>query len=261
MAKLNFDELDDITATRILRFLNQAFRPEDITQLFTAKSSGEDYGIGKGTAKKIIEAKRELPRRRFTNLQELANIKGFGQDKLNELMAQFNISSAEKFRAGLYEKKILFDNFKVRFHTISFDTEEAFLAVVQDEERLRAAVAASLNELATPDVSPAALQVAKDQTTAAYVERFQESNIASYAFALWFYHFDQDNWFAYEKMRMEIEPFLLEAFNRKNKTNFALLKGVNNKNINLGGVTVTDLPLVLSLTEKAIFVFTAQLFD
>ena len=147
-------------------------------------------------------------------------------------MEKFNTSTAEKFRKGLYEKKILFDNFQLRFCTLSFASEEEFLATANDSELLRKAVSSKLNELASPETPANNIEAAQRELGMAYVDRYQIANIASYSFALWFYTFDQDNWFGYETIRTEIEPFLEEAYNRKNKTVFALLKGVDNKNIN-----------------------------
>jgi hypothetical protein len=96
------------------------------------------------------------------------------------------------------------------------------------------------------------------QIKAAFADEYIIPHIASFAFALWFYRFDQDNWGSFERYRRETEKYL--GFLNENQT-LILYKGVQNFLIFPVGVSVTDLVVVHNADEQTISIFTARLLD
>ncbi len=259
MGKLSFDHISPQVERLILDFLNSAFRPTDILNMPLIKSQGgssRDYGIGPSVAKRIIDKKRTLARRRYTSLEQLEDIPGFGQEKLDDLVDTFSISSAERFQRYLRDNFILLDNFPTYYHQITLESDEAFFQVMRDEELLRQLVIDNVHHLADERATEENVQLAKEQLQTAYQDRYETSFVGSYAFALWFFGFDQDNWFSFETMREPIESYLGQS----SESIFVLFKGFPSHYL-LSGITEDDLPVVLNREELSIYLWNAELFD
>lgn len=261
MGQLNFSHISDEAGDRILRFLNQAFRPQDILNkdLIKSENSGKkDYGIGPVVAGRIIRHRKTFPRRRFTALSQLNGIKGFGQDKLDDLVDTFSINSAQHFKHVIKTRPILYENFPLNFHQIKFEDETKFQEVLTNEDKLRKLVADNIQHLATKkSIQPSDTASAKSQILNAYIEKFNTAFLGAYAWAVWFYGFDADNWFGFDQMRIPIESYLYE---NGDDPSLYLFKGFDNGLI-LGGITVLDLPVVVHPLEKSVYLWAAELFD
>lgn len=101
MAKFTGAGIDEPTKDRILRFLNFVNSASDIAGIEPQegpvhddpkKGTGdqiEDYDIGLTVAERIIDKRDGLPGGEFTDLPQLSDIDGFGQDKFNDLVYSF----------------------------------------------------------------------------------------------------------------------------------------------------------------------------
>lgn len=261
MGQLNFSHLSPETSERILKFLNQAWRPSDILNKLLIKSDEsekKDYGIGPVVAGRIIRHRKTFPRWRFTDITQLNGIKGFGQDKLNDLADTFSLSSAQHFVHVIKTRPILFENFPLTFHQIRFDDEKEFEEIRKDEAKLRQLVANHIEHLASKqNLDAATIAKAQSQISQAYIEKFHTAFLGAYAWTVWFYGFDADNWFGFDQMRIPIEEYLYE---NGDDPSLYLFKGFENKLI-LRGITVLDLPVVVHPVEKSVYLWAAELFD
>ncbi|MEM6804241.1 MAG: hypothetical protein AAF696_22745 [Bacteroidota bacterium] len=260
MGQLNFSNISDTAGAAMLRFLNQAFRPQDIINrvLIKDESEGKDYGIGAVVAGRIIRKRKTLPRWRFTELSQLNDIKGFGQDKLEDLAETFSLNSAERLLYIIRTSPILYENFPFTYWAITFEDDKSFKAATESEDRLRSLVKSQISNLSTrQELSNENQQKAQDQIQHAYIEEFNTAFLGAYAWAVWFYGFDADNWFGFDQMRIPLEAYLSES---DAEPMFYLFKGFENSLITRG-ITVLDLPVVVNPAEKTVYLWTAELFD
>ncbi len=95
-----------------------------------------------------------------------------------------------------------------------------------------------------------------------YVETFPDADTGAYGFALWFYHFDADNWFSFKAVREQTGKYLTFHGSFLNQLlEFRLIKGFDNNDILAKPITVLDLPVVISPIEKSICFWAGQLND
>ncbi|WP_052503375.1 hypothetical protein [Lacinutrix sp. Hel_I_90] len=94
----------------ILKFLNGVKYAEEINSLGTT-AVVKDYYIGELVAQRILDKRDQLGG--FNDLSELSDIKGFGIDKFNELVAVFE-SASQSSSKDLYEP--LFRFASLRYH-------------------------------------------------------------------------------------------------------------------------------------------------
>ena len=99
MGKLDFSQISNDTAKRIIKFINEAKSIQDIRSDFLIDSpiSGKgdqknDYRIGEIVAQRILDRENALPNQKFHRINDLDNIDGLGQDKLNDLVYSFSVS-------------------------------------------------------------------------------------------------------------------------------------------------------------------------
>ncbi len=261
MGQLDFSQISKSEEKQLLLFLNQAYNAKDILQLSRYKTSvddSKDYGIGPIVAARIITHKRSLPSRRFTDISELNGIQGFGQDKFDDIANFFKTSSAERFKSRLYQEGILYDNWELEYHTYTFEDDESFLQQTQDVDTLRQSLMRTLDK-EIEEISEDAQAEVRHQLSTQYIEVYDITYLASYAWTLWFFHYDQDNWFSFEVMRSEIGPYL--SFSEGLDIAFGLVKGFDNTLIWKGGIQVKDLPFVLNKEERSLNIWSALLFD
>lgn len=98
MAEISGADVDEATAERVLAFLNGASTAADIAgsepqdgPIRDDPSTGygdqvRDYDIGLLVAQRILDKRATLGPNGFTDLAQLSNISGFGQDKFNDLV-------------------------------------------------------------------------------------------------------------------------------------------------------------------------------
>ncbi len=263
-------KIEHWVAIRILNFLNTAQSASDIVRMVkddpSAGAPGQGVGIGETVAARILERRDSLkPFGRFTQISELEGIAGLGADKIRDLIYTFDVRAAEAFHQRLFNG-ILLDNWKVLHHSTFFDTDKAFRQVAYNDCHLYAHLAAQIEQIACqrPDNHGSRVaQLAGLLAKQCYLDRYDTSAFGAYAFTLWWYKFDQDNWFSFEQMREAVGFYLdyYAYFNAANEQQLVLLKGFPNS-LALGLLCpVAELPVVLNPIERGITVWTAELYD
>ncbi|GAB4417745.1 MAG: hypothetical protein OHK0039_28470 [Bacteroidia bacterium] len=251
-------------AKRILAHLNRIQQPGDL-QVPDAPDSestrSRGYGIGETVSQRIIDRRQTLPGRRYTSLSQLDGIAGLGEDKLGDLFQAFRLPAAEAF-AQRMRKAVLPGNFTLSYDAIQIPDEKTFHLIVQTPSRFTQMVGKRLQSLSYEYSSNERLsRVAVKLLESAYLETFDSAHIGAYAFALWFYRFDADNWFGFEQVRSEIEPFLDAYEGHGDRLELRLYKGFDYSGLLAGAITSIDLPVVVNYAEQEISIWWGQLND
>jgi len=87
-----------------------------------------------------------------------------------------------------------------------------------------------------------------------FIDVFQSGFLGSYALALWFMEFDEDNWFSFKKIHTETNKFLNSYSSVSERTELRLIKG-SFKPMNL------DMPVIVNYKDLTVTVLTGQLID
>lgn len=90
MAIFTSDGIDFETQKRILNFLNEATTAADIAG--TEPQEGPVHDVGLKVAQRILDKRATLGTSGFTDLSQLSDIEGFGQDKFDDLVHSFGPS-------------------------------------------------------------------------------------------------------------------------------------------------------------------------
>jgi hypothetical protein len=250
---------------RILNFLNDAQSTDDIIgAVFDDPSDGVGNTIGRTIAAKILNKKNSLPYRRFTTIEELADIKGLGQDKFQDLVYTFGVSAADAFRSSMYDDGIIFEsNWDLFNYTTHFEDKEKFLAIANQEEEFRLFVARTVEKMCL-ERNEKNIDDCRDYSKnllESYIDTyFNSTPAAEYAFALWFYLFDADNWFSYDMILEQVGEYFGYYTGYPWEMELKFFKGFDHQKL-LPGITPLDLPVVVNYPEQAITVWTSALYD
>ncbi|MEM9718610.1 MAG: hypothetical protein AAGA10_05160 [Bacteroidota bacterium] len=258
------ENLSPLVEKRLFHFLNRARTARAITKVDLTKSPAPgkaDYGIGETVAQRIIDKRMQLPRRRFTELSQLEGIAGLGKDKISDVIETLEIPAAEAFRRAMYNGVIFEENFELNYFSKKLADTSGLGYRSTQTDLLKSLLLDSLGDWVASDATPEHLEQLKGEIESAYVDTYSNSAEAdSYAWALWFYLFDADNWFTYEQVRLPIARYLGGYFYGDEQT-FHLIKGVKNSLYLKGGITVKDLPVVVNHDEQSLSLWMGQLFD
>lgn len=267
----NTNNIDSATANRILAYLNSLRNADELTKSPEeggdvkddpiSGSEGSGYTIGATVAARIINTRNSLRGRRFSSIDQLVDIDGLGQDKLNDLAYSFSATAEDRFIRSLYDGIIL-DNWNVRYSDEHFEDRDEFESIVYNEANLENWVVeqvkkTSLEQFDDRHRSLLSGELARDR----YIESYPEAHLGSYAWALWFYSIDQDNWFSFERIRTAIESFLGTYEGISGEIELRLLKGFPNWSGLAQGITPLDLPVTLNKVEQRLSIWAAELFD
>ncbi|MCW5921108.1 MAG: hypothetical protein KIS77_02105 [Saprospiraceae bacterium] len=247
---------------RILLFLNHAKSAEDIINPNVVQDhQGNGYTIGREVAQRLLDKRDKLPGKRFGSINQVLSVAGFGTDKLKDLAHSVAIPAAKHFRGKMYEHVIL-ENWELEHHTVRFDNRKSFLEIAQNIAHLTTWVGMQVELMAAHKLgSPKAARLANLLLQKSQPEFFPDAHYGSFAFALWFYQFDADNWFGFEKVRLVIEEYLTYYTSHAHRLEFCLFRGFENEGVLVNAVTRPDLPVVLNHGEQEISIWTAQLND
>jgi hypothetical protein len=95
----------------------------------------------------------------------------------------------------------------------------------------------------------------------AYVDAYHNSTEeAAYAFALWFYRFDADNWFSFNRMFEQTAAFFGYHNTPFSNLELRLFKGFDN-HVFLNLITASDLPVTVNDAERRITIRVVGLAD
>lgn len=249
----------------VLNFLNSISNPSDITDNYKLKDDPSydgsgGYTIGEKVAAKIINGREKLPRGKFRTIQQVLDIRGIGHDKVRDIMTSFWQPAAEHFHKRLFEN-VLLENWKVEYWTFDFlNEEDEFNRLTNSNILLRAFVAEKIRGIVQ--------EKQKDYTLTNLVtallehlpfEKNETSIASSHLFALWWYRFDEDNWFSFERILEETTAY----FNHYQRHDLQLgfFRGFVNGDTLAEAVTVRDLPVVINHAERRITIWAASLYD
>lgn len=263
MAKFNANSSPLWVQKRVIAFVNGAKKASDIVEgVKDFSNNSQGYGIGETVANRILNKRNSLPARRFRTIEQFSDIEGLGEDKFNDLLDTFNVLSAEEFRNKMFSEKFLFDNWEFAHHTIQLPDLKNFQQTVSSIESLKHFVAAQIKTLVFKEQQNRTLaKLAAQSIRSAYVEDYPEAYLGSYAWALWFFGFDADNWFSFEAMRLRIETYLSTFYYASDDISLFLFKGFENDGTLTDGIGVLDLPVTVSYAEQSISIWWATLFD
>lgn len=258
---------------RILDFLNNARTPDDITgddqvqaPVLDDPNSGEgdqvnDYTIGDIVAERIITKRASLVGGRYNSVEELSNIPGFGLDKFNDLVYTFSMSSAERFKLEMY-KNVILDNWELEYDLTEFADEAHFLNIVDNESEFREFVSRRLVKISFDQYQNQGLaDVAGTLLNGLYIDKYFSGFIGAYALALWFFRFDADNWFSYNRVQDTCSLYLDGYSYVRDRRELRLFKGYPNAGVIANSVTVDDLPVVVDYAQRSIAIWRATLND
>ena len=241
---------------RLLDFLNSIHRPEIIADLDLLLIQGDkaDYGIGPVVAERILAKKNSLSPRLFKSIEQLDDIEGLGQDKAQDLLTYLSMPRGEVF-VQMMRNHVLPSSWELFVRVVNLKD-----APVLDLNgtAFREWLADEVIQMATEEPDGKAKVEIKRQLVNAYVDEYEIAHVASYAMALWFYRFDQDNWGPFENYRTQAEEYLGFA-NETNRLQF--YKGFDNGLIMKRGITVDDLMVVHNESEHTLSIYASQLMD
>ncbi|MEM1327476.1 MAG: hypothetical protein AAGI23_16055 [Bacteroidota bacterium] len=242
---------------RILQFLNQAQSVEDLTNV---EEESNNYSIGATVAARILSRRSSLPRKRFSTLAELEGIAGFGEDKLNDLVILLSQRANDGFRTALFDG-LLMSNWIIKPYRIEVKDDETWAKVTQSTTWRQLWLTEELGQLSELLTDTDNSERAKQYMRTAYVETFQEEEIASYAFALCWYQIDMDNWFSFNTILSKVRDYLSYYSHPSYGLTLLLVKGFPMELLGTNGVSTTDLPIILNTAERSVTVWTIELLD
>lgn len=246
---------------RLLAFLNSVRQPSDLTESPLIKddpATGSGYAIGEKVAAQIIRHRASLPRRRYQERAEILAVPGLGKDKLHDLLKSFAVPADTAFLQAL-RGGILYDNWELSPQTIHFQSLEDMQARLGHLDGLRS----EIGQLAAPrhhtgDV--AAQRAFRLRCRQAYVTSFTDSHLAAFQFAYWWYTFDQDNWFSFERMRQACETYLSYHSGQQRGMEYVQLQ-LYNESLRNEITSAEILPAVLNYPERSLTLWWAVLND
>jgi hypothetical protein len=264
MGQFSDSDLPLWTTRRILGFFNRANTEHDLTEGILQDDPGTGtgkYAIGKVVAQRILDRRNVLPGRRFVSITQLNGIQGLGEDKFHDLVYTFQLPAALAFRESLYAN-LMDENWQIDNHTIHWGSRDEFMEVVEDPQTFHSWLAEELGSLAAMrfGVAHPTAEACKRLDTSA-LTTYTSGHLGAYALALWFYNFDQDNWFSFEEMLAETNLYLDFMPFMEERIELRFFHGFENQDLLVQGLSVRDLPVVVNYSENSVTIWSAHLLD
>jgi len=252
---------------RIVGFFNWA-RNIDMVLDGTIKddpSDGPGNTLGKTVAARILREKTKLPKRRFTDLEQIDNIKGVGPGLIKDLVFSLGISADEAFQNSMYNSGTIYrENWPLEYFRLTIDDKEEFEQIANSQDLLRKIILRRVEIAAVENgVGREKVEEMQDALRTAFIDSYHNSTpAAGYALALWFYEFDADNWFSWEG----IQEQTLGYFNHNGDVypwfmELHFFKGFRNRGIIPSGISPEGLPVVVNHAEQSITFWISELYD
>ena len=259
--------LEQWAANRILAFFNRARSIQDILNgsIKDDPSDGPGRTMGPVLAARILRERAKLPRRRFTEFAQLETIRGVGEGTVKDLVYSFGVPAAEAFRESMYANQVIYrENWALDFFRSRIDDAKTFNDIVHDETAFRQWIIARIEAICRErKVDDKDCQTMVDQLKGAYIDTYNNSIPApGYALALWFYEFDADNWFSWERIQEQTLSYFdyhMDGYPWEMELRF--LKGFVQRGIITPGITPEDLPVVVNWPEQTITIWFSALYD
>ncbi len=252
---------------RIISFFNYA-RNVSMVLDGTIKddpSDGEGSAMGATLAARILREKNALPNRRFTDFEQIDNIRGVGEGTIQDLVYSFGKSADETFKKAMYDSGTIYEaNWPLEYFRFTIEEKDAFTTIAQSNENLNQFIIDKVGIVC----SEKNVEVEKRDTmiaelSNAYIDNYSNSTpAAAYALALWFYEFDADNWFSWEG----IQEQTVQYFDHNSNTypwfmDLYFFKGFINRGIINPGISPEDLPVIVNWAEQSITFWVSALYD
>ncbi|MCB0521416.1 MAG: hypothetical protein H6577_17970 [Lewinellaceae bacterium] len=247
---------------RILTFLNRAQTLDDIINPAVLKDHKQNGStIGEEAGKTILDIRKQLPLQRFMNFNQIEAIPGLGKDKLQDLGHSIAEPAADAFQERMYDG-VLFNNFELTAYSTYFDDKAEFYDLAQSNCRFTEWVKNEVEDISLEKYDdPKAARLAGMLLEKCPLEIWDNPHYGAIAFAFWFYRFDADNWFSFERVREETERYLTYYAQIQHRLELRFFKTFENAGVLADAVTVPDLPVVVNYGEQELTIWTGQLYD
>lgn len=255
---------------RILNFFNAVTTAEEIHETvqddphFGTGGDGPAVGIGMAVAQRILDHRNAQPGNRFRTIEQLNDVQGLGEDKFRDLIYTFQQGADKAFVEAMYNGVIYKENFLLEHHHIHFFDQASFDQVVNCDNSFTDHVGEILESWVQQrrnNPNSALARLAKDYIKGLYLEKVDNADYGSYYFAYWFYRFDADNWFSFDRVRQETAAYLEYNTRSQDRLELRFYKGFKHGDLIGDAITVDDLPVVVNHGELKITVWTGSLFD
>ncbi|MEO0469717.1 MAG: hypothetical protein AAF206_08865 [Bacteroidota bacterium] len=243
---------------QILSFLNQAKTAEDIVAgVQDDPSDGAGAAIGKTVAQRILDHRNSLRPRFFRSIDQLTEVEGVGQDKLDDLAYTFQTPAADWFVNKMFAE-VIGENWTLTHLSHHIEDPQAFEALTADDAMLKMVVSELVAGYAQSNEETSQFgDMARIFARETFADRYEQSDYGRFAWALWFYQFDADNWFSFERVRDVIVQYLDLYWNEAIEV--VLLKNWPRNPI--WHSSPGDLPVTINRVEQTISIWQAELFD
>ncbi len=260
-----FSALLPVQTQIVLDFLNRAQTTNDITEIAQYRPDLDpanlaSYSIGPQGAQNLLKARAALPAGQFNNLDEVLAVEAIGEDKILDIVDFLWFPTEELFRQELF-REVLGENWVVDYWRYTLDPEE-FDRLEQTPSLLKDFVGRKINDIARKRSDNFVIgSLAGALLNKTFPDRV-ESLTALTQFASWWFRFDEDNWFSFDRISEIIDPFL-NYYNRQRATYIApvFYRGFQNGGTVADGISPNDLVVTLNPAEQAITIWGISLFD
>ena len=121
-------------------------------------ADGPGRTISRPLAARILRERNQLERRRFTDLEQIDNIRGIGPNTIQDLVYSFGISAAAAFQESMYASGTIFqENWPLEYFRFTIDDREAFQSIANNRSQLRQFVIDKVEAVAQEREVPTAL--------------------------------------------------------------------------------------------------------
>lgn len=164
-------------------------------------------------------------------------------------------SKAQAFLKAMYSNNVIFSNFVLKVYSYHFKDDLNFIEKVDNSVYFRKMISNHIRNICIDRFSDQEkCENRSKEVYDLYIENFSSGLLGSYAFALWFMHFDEDNWFSFDAVHEQTRQYL-------DSTELRLFKGFDNDGMLTTSITVLDLPVVINYEEKTVSIWTGELND
>lgn len=264
MGQISNTGLEAWVVRRLLGFFNRAMVASDISESILKddpETGTGRYVIGEVVAQRILDRRNSLPGHRFSELRQLDDIRGLGNDKIHDLIFSMSVPAADAFRNALY-LNVIRENWLVDHHSVRFEDEQQFLDLVSDQKIFRDWIEGQAACMARDRTHDSRLHAeVRRRLRESSLETYEIGEVGAMALAMWFYKVDADNWFNFEQVLRETRLFIDFMPDFLDRTELRVFEGFRNQGILAGPVTVTGLPVTVNFSEQIISIWTVQLID
>ncbi len=248
---------------RILDFVNRVQTAAELAAgVQDDPNSGGSGSIGATVAQRILDARNALPGNRFREFSQLDDVPGVGEDKINDLAYTFGTPAAKAFQDRMYNGVIYRENFDLDYRSLSYATDAEFLAIVDNDSNFTNAVGAVVEKWVDERSGNRQLAATAGRyLRLTHLERTTSAHLGGYYFAYWFFRFDEDNWFSFERVRTETDFYLSYNPSYQDRLELRFFKGFDNCGLLANAISPTDLPAVVNYGERKITVWRGDLRD